>query len=62
MRRGLDSMKLRTFLIVFLSFAAILTCSAVIIYLQSEAMKSFNLEVLENKLYAENASILSWAM
>ncbi|HNY66295.1 MAG TPA: hypothetical protein PKM41_12745 [Deltaproteobacteria bacterium] len=55
-------MKLKTFLIVFVSFVVVLSCSAAIIFLQMQAMKGVRLELLEDKLYTENASILSWAM
>lgn len=47
---------------IFASLAFILTCSAGVIFLQMQAMKDVRLEMLEDKLYAENASVLAWAM
>jgi hypothetical protein len=62
MRRELNQMRIKTFLTVFLSFAVIIVCSAAIIFMQMQAMKGVRLGLLEDKLYTENASILSWAM
>ncbi len=55
-------MKIKAFLATFLSFMALLLCSAFLIYLQLQAIQGLHLGVLEDKLYAENTGILSWSM
>lgn len=55
-------MRIKIFLLMFVSFAVIIACSAGIIFLQMQAMKDIRLDAMEDKLYAENSSILSWAL
>jgi hypothetical protein len=55
-------MRLKTFILIFLCFALIVIGSAGIIFLQMQTMEAVRLGVLEDRLYAEDASILSWAM
>jgi methyl-accepting chemotaxis protein len=55
-------MRIKTFLIIFASFAVIVCCSAAVIYLQMQSMRGIRLDTLEDDLYVENSSILSWAL
>lgn len=55
-------MRTRAFLLIFAGLVFILTCSAGVIFLQMQVMKDVRPEKLEDKLYAENASILAWVM
>jgi hypothetical protein len=55
-------MRIKTFLFIFVSFAFIICGSAAVIFLQMQSMKGIRLDTLEDDLYKENSSILSWAL
>lgn len=55
-------MRIKLFLISLLSFMMFLLVSGFLIYSQMRMIKGLDLEVLENKLYAENTGILSWSL
>lgn len=55
-------MKIKSFLIVLVGNLIILIGAAALVYTQLNAVKGINTEGLVDKLYKENANILSWNM